>query len=1110
MASVRVLDRIELNRYLIPLRTIAENPEFRTTQKSLEFELNEQRSAREETAWIAESILPQHQHILDDLQDIQDQIEENEAGVEYLMGITEMEHLYSNVSALTATRACQLAMKGMEMPYAAHDMRFEVDLCWDNVQKYAELSNIHLKNAAEYHCFYYHTKQLHSKICRVSDQVDAMFDRDNWEGCDGTPIEARHLANVLRSTLIQFEQFARESERLSSQAHTIVPIYMRTQPLLDEVDGIMLCDYDMGDFKFRAGDRIVIMSNRVPVTTVYASEYSSEGISSGTEIHADRTRSGETNGGSTETVEIIDTSSPPPLTSANAHRPYSIFDSSSDPSGFTENGTVVSHYWRVRGINETAVRVVPSVCVWITSPATDAINTADKLKEELLVNWNDTIDRLLQVVCNFMRQFLNRIIDSDGISVADEAALQRLFTLLDESYPRYPSGIYNTEIATLLDTVNELRRETRRGECQSNPIFTLKRTEIQQYINVIELLQMHMHKSRKFETHYNSLMEWHETQQRIVQEAHRMMFAVDTIHEISRLDLQKVQQIVVELRRLNRTHWEHTISSSVTETEVIDTSQSVTMESMYDEEEPSTTSSMTIESRNLREIYDRKYSLNEMEEQRLEYLRQRKRLNQIEIKRTLDLSALLSRPREMLQRYTTTTNIQMRPSTDRYNIVYVEVNPQCSDTDKALESRKETDTQTDVTNKMDRAEISIQSEWKKAVLISNISETVISEEEKETDILVKQKETTDSLLASCSSEIHSINDSVQLDISHMLTDKTSPIHVSSVESSEKGLKLIKSAVTEFQTIIEKTLKDHTTQTEDRMEWQMCTKKNKYTIRGTQIKPLVKKSTSANDLVTHTTEETGIQKQTEYEQYAAAAAHRQMENRRKQYQERSTGIQWMKMKQTLYRHEKKNKYTQTEEQYSKQQHPQRQQTRNTEAEQQNNAKKQSEETEHNKESTQNKMEQIAKTYEIASKSSRRQKKHTKESTTQTMEQKTHQKKKSEQNTSTQTSGNSTPTKITIPELRTNTAYIQKLKQQNTQTTMTNLLQQSVQFHKQKPTTQTENTQTTPEPTNTVCQNNTQYITSTPITTIKQTQTKPTTKFVTASTQHTIKQIQTPIV
>ncbi|TPP61008.1 hypothetical protein FGIG_04245 [Fasciola gigantica] len=408
-------------------------------------------------------------------------------------------------------------------------MRFEVDLCWDNVQKYAELSNIHLKNAAEYHCFYYHTKQLHSKICRVSDQVDAMFDRDNWEGCDGTPIEARHLANVLRSTLIQFEQFARESERLSSQAHMIVPIYMRTQPLLDEVDGIMLCDYDMGDFKFRAGDRIVIMSNRVPVTTVYASEYSSEGISSGTDIHADRTRSGETNSGSTETVEIIDTSSPPPLTSANAHRPYSIFDSSSDPSGFTENGTVVSHYWRVRGINETAIRVVPSVCVWITSPAVDAINTADKLKEEFLVNWNDTIDRLLQVVCNFMRQFLNRIIDSDGISVADEAALQRLFTLLDESYPRYPSGIYNTEIATLLDTVNELRRETRRGERQSNPIFTLKRTEIQQYINVIEVLQMHMHKSRKFETHYNSLMEWHETQQRIVQEAHRMMYAVDTI-----------------------------------------------------------------------------------------------------------------------------------------------------------------------------------------------------------------------------------------------------------------------------------------------------------------------------------------------------------------------------------------------------------------------------------------------------------------------------------------------------------------------------------------------------------------------------------------------------
>lgn len=40
---------------------------------------------------------------------------------------------------------------------------------------------------------------------------------------------------------------------------------------------------------------------------------------------------------------------------------------------------------------------------------------------------------------------------------------------------------------------------------------------------------MHMHKSRKFETRYTSTMEWHETQQRIVQEAHRLMYAVDTI-----------------------------------------------------------------------------------------------------------------------------------------------------------------------------------------------------------------------------------------------------------------------------------------------------------------------------------------------------------------------------------------------------------------------------------------------------------------------------------------------------------------------------------------------------------------------------------------------------
>jgi hypothetical protein len=198
MASVKLLNRIKLEKYLRSLKATAEGPIFRTTQKALEFELYEQRSTAEEAAWLAHTISPAEESLSDELQNIQDNVEINEAGLEYLTGITAMEQLYSNLSALTASRSCDLALKGMGAPYSLHNMTPEVDACWDNIQRYAEISNIHLRNAAEYHQFYYHTKQLYKRVCQITEQLDVMFEHDDWSGCEGTPYEARILNNALK------------------------------------------------------------------------------------------------------------------------------------------------------------------------------------------------------------------------------------------------------------------------------------------------------------------------------------------------------------------------------------------------------------------------------------------------------------------------------------------------------------------------------------------------------------------------------------------------------------------------------------------------------------------------------------------------------------------------------------------------------------------------------------------------------------------------------------------------------------------------------------------------------------------------------------------------
>ncbi|CAL8072399.1 unnamed protein product [Calicophoron daubneyi] len=401
MTSVKLLDRVELEKYLRSLKATAEGPVFRTTQKSLEFELFEQRSAAEEAQWLTQTLSPNEQGISDLLQGVQDDVEINEAGLEYLTGITAMEQLYSNISALVAARSCDLALKGMEPPYS------------------------------------------------------------------------------LRSTLTQFEYFGREAERLYGRSHMVVPIYMRSQPLTSEAEGIMLCDYDMGDFSFRAGDRVVVLNNNVtPSTTTYTSSVEE---ASYPEDAQQRKSPSAGSDGSNETVEIIDVAehTESELSEQNVS---SMLGKYIQPAS-----TDVSSYWQVRGVNDSVIRKVPAVCVWITTADPDAKITAEKLMEELLLNWKATIDRLLQVVCNFMRRFLNRIIDCTGVCVTDGVALMRLFTLLEESYPDSPVWEYNREMTALLQSARHLWKEVPEKEAKKSR-FSLKRSEIAQYISIIELL----------------------------------------------------------------------------------------------------------------------------------------------------------------------------------------------------------------------------------------------------------------------------------------------------------------------------------------------------------------------------------------------------------------------------------------------------------------------------------------------------------------------------------------------------------------------------------------------------------------------------------------------
>ncbi|TGZ60350.1 hypothetical protein CRM22_008590 [Opisthorchis felineus] len=702
MVSVSVVGRTDLDQYLLPIRAIAEEPQFRTTQKALEHEFQQQEYARDRTAWISRNILPQSQHVLNDLRNIDENVLENEAALEYLMDITEMEKLYSNISAITANRAFELSMKGMEAEYSVHDMCEEVDISWDNIQRYAGIANVHLKHAADYHRFYYRTKQLNVKIQQTCEEVYNVFRMQNWEHCDGVPSEACRLKNILKKSLNEFEYYAREAENIAAQAHTIVPIYMRSQPLLNEVEGVMLCDYDVGEFSFLTGDRVVIMSNvaQPSVQNLQISSCSSDlqrTVSSEEQAVGGIREEGKDGEGSnsledsTETIEILDVQDCP---FPQFHRYHmSDLDTPSLQSGTNGSAPTVSPFWRIRGIGNTVEALVPAVCVWITTPDTDSTVTAARLKEELLIKWSSAIDELLQVVCNFIKKFLIRIIDKGEIKVTDGVSLTRLFNLLEDSYDVFDREEFNEEITSLLTTARTLWRPAFLDELDDAP-FALRRSEIAQYISVIETLQAHMRSLTAIYPRFTTEMDSDLMENRVILETRRLVLAINTIHELANTDLYQVRYIHEELHKLRMAHWEYiqTTASTSTEPDVLETTPSSTIDSSLRDTEISSTSSQIQEYLYQRHLLKKETSIQQSEWERREYLRKRLRRNQVDIQKVMDITEALKPPRERI--YKTTKNIEMDERAQRYTVVYLEVKP--TEEPEKLDATTEVKTETPI------------------------------------------------------------------------------------------------------------------------------------------------------------------------------------------------------------------------------------------------------------------------------------------------------------------------------------------------------------------------------------------------------------------------------
>ncbi|TNN19481.1 hypothetical protein EWB00_008721 [Schistosoma japonicum] len=370
------------------LRNASETPNFGYTHQGLEDEMVRQQTIDGSSKWIRESVTKS------------ERVETNKDCLHYLAGITSMEDIYSDVAAFNAKRALRLIMENFDNKFWRRKLSGPVNRCWQNLGRYSELATIHLKNAADFHQFYYDARHLEVKLNDRHKKF--LYNRERFAEMkhEYYTNTSKELRDWLRSQFDHLNYMVNRSKQLVEQSKSLVPIYLRTNRIKSPVNGVMLCDYETPKVKLTAGERIIIIDNMAgslesKEKLIHRTQVNQENDITSDEsqnLTSDVLDTCETDiesGSRTEEIDDRSTDSnsylryPTPRISTvpywNFGRGESSGTTSTDrtTSTFTENVSPLGQsssklHWHIKSIDGKVEALVPSVCVWIPSPDMEA------------------------------------------------------------------------------------------------------------------------------------------------------------------------------------------------------------------------------------------------------------------------------------------------------------------------------------------------------------------------------------------------------------------------------------------------------------------------------------------------------------------------------------------------------------------------------------------------------------------------------------------------------------------------------------------------------------------------------------------------------------------
>ncbi|KAK4474997.1 hypothetical protein MN116_002097 [Schistosoma mekongi] len=212
----------------------------------------------------------QKSHLPDAAAEIRDDVKNNTAALRYLETISQLENSFTVLTENVTETSVQLSAP-KELKDEVHvkkELSSNVKSCWTYVSQLARLSQVHIRNAAEYHQFHHAVSEVEASLkarVRMTEPKSVRVLSPSLKNCT-------ILANELREHLNHMIHLWGRSGNLLEESRRIVPVHLRLGGVVDglstntespnPVMARMLTSLTGPNYELKEGEEVRVISNK--------------------------------------------------------------------------------------------------------------------------------------------------------------------------------------------------------------------------------------------------------------------------------------------------------------------------------------------------------------------------------------------------------------------------------------------------------------------------------------------------------------------------------------------------------------------------------------------------------------------------------------------------------------------------------------------------------------------------------------------------------------------------------------------------------------------------------------------------------------------------------